>query len=189
MKVFTMQNGRATEGAVVKTLPIGGVDRPVLTVGQDGRGRKLGFILVQLLPEQQEELARNGRTTITDCRINETPRRIISCGPSADDKVLCVLRTHIGFRGSNYHTGDWDPEKEDYLPFPGEVIAWGRIAQGDAGRMGSGEQLLAVIPKGVVFRTAYTGRLYGEPEEHFWCFDGETILSLTRDEREATCIF
>jgi hypothetical protein len=68
-------------------------------------------------------------------------------------------------------------------------LAEGRIAQGDAGRMGWGTQLIAVVPKGAVFRTAYTGRLYGRPSAHYYLFNGETILSATWEERVASELF
>ena len=60
----------------------------------------------------------------------------------------------------------WDAifeRKLEFHPFPGEILCKGIIAQGQAGRMGSGEQLVAVMPRGVVFRTGYSGRLYGAP--------------------------
>ena len=79
------------------------------------------------------------------------------------------------------------PEK--FLLFPGEIIAEGTIAQGDAGRAGSGDQIVALMPHGVVFRTGYSGRLYGKPSAHYYVFDGEKILAATREEREASDIF
>lgn len=71
-----------------------------------------------------------------------------------------------------------------YAEFPGEILITGIIAQGGAGRMGSGSQLIALIPRGVVFRTSYTGRLYGNPAAHYMEFDGKTIISMTRKERD-----
>ncbi|MFA7177996.1 MAG: hypothetical protein WC114_12165 [Smithellaceae bacterium] len=142
---------------------------------------------------------------------------------SADSSALAivVLRTKIGFRGGNSHTGDrrgwrcskygcaargegaapdacpecgaggWDGgPKNDFGPFPGEILAEGMIAQGDAGRMGNGRQLVAVVPKGIVFRTSYSGRLYGNPSAHYYVFTGEKILGgLTWDERCASDVF
>lgn len=72
----------------------------------------------------------------------------------------------------------------ELAPFPGEVICRGTIAQGDAGRMGGNEQLIAVMPRDVWFRTAYTGRLYGAPAEHYYRFDGERIIAVTWEERQ-----
>lgn len=133
---------------------------------------------------------------------------------TTDEKIIVVFNTSIGYRGGNSHTGDragWkcsrcDASGEGNVPetcpkcgvddptlnfaaFPGEIITTGHIAQGDAGRMGSGEQLVAVMPKGVVFRTAYSGRLYGAPAAHYYKWDGERLLAATWSERAATDIF
>jgi len=110
----------------------------------------------------------------------------------AADFCLVAFRTKIGFRGGNSHTGDrLNPASADagFVDFPGEVICRGVIAQGDAGGMGSGEQIVAVMPRGVVFRTGYSGRLYGEPAAHYYAYDGERILSATWAEREASDCF
>jgi hypothetical protein len=139
---------------------------------------------------------------------------------TADDKVIVVFRTKIGFRGGNDHTGDRDgwkctacnevgtgetPEtcpkcsaKSDswssgpslqFATFPGEKLASGTIAEGTAGRMGSGEQMIAVMPKGVVFRTSYSGRLYGNPSAHYYVWNGEKLISATWEERAAADLF
>lgn len=83
----------------------------------------------------------------------------------------------------------WEPIQLRFKPFPGEILVKGVIAQGLAGRMGSGEQLVAVMPKGVVFRTGYSGRLYGAPAAHYYVFDGEKILAATWEERMLTELF
>jgi hypothetical protein len=76
-----------------------------------------------------------------------------------------------------------------FASFPGQILAKGYIAQGAAGRMGSGEQIVALIPKDVVFRTSYSGRLYGAPGAHYYKWDGENLLAATWDERAAADIF
>ena len=155
--------------------------------------------------------------------------------------AILVLRTPIGYRGSNGHTGDRNLEicviREQYrkeieaivsgkipnwnfteaynrismdrkdellragIPedsfesklifssWPGKAIVDGIIAQGDAGAMGSGKQLICLMPKDVVFRTYYEGRLYGREPEHYYVFDGETVISATQQERVASDIF
>ena len=45
------------------------------------------------------------------------------------------------------------------------------------------------MPKGIVFRTGYRGRLYGRPSAHFYLFDGEKILAATWDERQSSDCF
>lgn len=79
--------------------------------------------------------------------------------------------------------------RRSFAKFPGTILATGIIAQGDAGAMGNGEQLLAIVPKGVVFRTAYSGRLYGAPSAHYHLFDGGKIVSLTKEERDVSELF
>jgi hypothetical protein len=86
-------------------------------------------------------------------------------------------------------TGSWSGPKPQYAAFPGRVIARGYIAQGEAGGMGGGEQLVAIMPKGVVFRTSYWGRLYGAPDAHYYKWDGEQLLAATREERDAADLF
>ena len=68
--------------------------------------------------------------------------------------------------------------------FPGEIICEGRIAQGDAGYMGGNEQIVAIMPADIWFRTRYTGRLYGAPESHYYKFDGERLIAVTWEERQ-----
>ncbi|MCS7064299.1 MAG: hypothetical protein NZM04_09740 [Methylacidiphilales bacterium] len=65
----------------------------------------------------------------------------------------------------------------------------GVIAQGHAGRIGSGGPLVAVIPRGVVFRIAYSGRMYGRPREYFCLYDGSRVITATRDQRELGDLF
>ncbi len=86
-------------------------------------------------------------------------------------------------------TGSWDGPKFNFAKFPGEVVARGYIAQGDAGRMGGGEQFIALMPKGVVFRTEYSGRLYGAPSSHYYKWDGTKLLAATWDERANADLF
>ncbi|MFA6511997.1 MAG: hypothetical protein WCV86_02665 [Patescibacteria group bacterium] len=122
---------------------------------------------------------------------------------------------HTGDRNGLFRVGDsWDPwaasgltleeaqalcaehevdssriRPDGFLPFPGEVITRGYIAQGGAGRMGGGEQLVALVPKDVVFRTSYSGRLYGGPGAHYYVWDGEKVLAATWEERSAADLF
>ena len=71
-----------------------------------------------------------------------------------------------------------------FRPFPGQVLVSGYTAQGDAGRMGGGAQIVALVPRGVVFRAGRSGRLYGAPAAHYYVFDGERVLTATWEERE-----
>ncbi len=83
----------------------------------------------------------------------------------------------------------WDGPSLSFAKFPGEIIATGYIAQGEAGRAGWGEQIIALVPRGAVFRTAYTGRLYGAPGSHYYMWDGSKLLAATWDERVVADLF
>ena len=248
MKIFTIENGKVTEGAKVDsfTLKGAGVSIPAIIIGEEGRGRKLGVLPVQLLPEQYKEWKENGYVYIHSATVGATkagkPKLFQTEDVDTTEKCICVFRTQIGFRGTNEHTGDrkeeywvreWYasfpesvPMKErytreevqrysreyltarypgkdisqyspnagfkrvlDFYPFPGEILCEGIIAQGQAGRMGSGSQLVAVMPAGIVFRTGYSGRLYGAPSAHYYVYRHGQLLSATWEEREVSDIF
>jgi hypothetical protein len=204
MKIYTVESGNVIEGAKVDsfTLKGAGATIPAILVGEEGRGRRLGVLPVQLLPEKYKEWQDKGEVVISAAEVGETkagrPKLIETSGITDTSFCICVFRTRIGYRGANEHTGDrdggteedfWGAEHPTFLPFPGEVLCEGIVAQGDAGRMGSGSQLVAVMPAGIVFRTGYSGRLYGEPAEHYYLFRDGQLLSATWEEREVADIF
>ena len=204
MKIFTIESGEVSEGARVDsfTLKGAGVTIPAVIIGEEGRGRQLGVLPVQLLSDSYKEWQEKGRTHIFFAEIGTTkagkPKLFQTKDVDTTEKCICVFRTQIGFRGENSHTGDrdggmkrdyWGTEHPTFHPFPGEVLCEGIIAQGEAGRMGSGSQIVAVMPAGIVFRTGYSGRLYGAPSAHYYIYRDGRILSATWEEREVAEIF
>ena len=240
MKVFTIENGTVTEGARVEsfTLQGAGVSIPAILIGEEGRGRRLGILPVQLLPDSHKEWQEKGYTHILSARVGTTkagkPKLFQTEDADTTEKCVCIFRTMIGYRGGNSHTGDrkeeyWIPNwvgssklsalgkklKEKYTKeearkiaeevnssfdalfskelefhlFPGEILSEGIIAQGAAGRVGSGCQYVAVIPENIVFRTGYSGRLYGAPSADYYIFRDGRILAATWEEREISDIF
>jgi len=248
MKIFTIKSGVVETGVRVNsfTLKGAGVTIPAVIIGEEGRGRQLGVLPVQLLSDSYKEWLEKGRTRIFFAEIGTTkagkPKLFQTEDADTLEKCICVFRTEIGYRGGNSHTGDrkeeywvrkWYtsfpesvPIKErytreevlrysreylearypgedidqysptagfrrrlDFYPFPGEVLCEGIIAQGDAGRMGSGSQLVAIMPENIVFRTGYSGRLYGAPGAHYYIYRDGQILSATWEEREVAEIF
>lgn len=224
-RVFTVESGRVTEGAQVKKFHLqgAGIDIPAIVIGEDGSGRELGLLPVQLTEGQQEWEENKGQVRIEVVEVGTTkagkPKLFQSSSPVSDEKVVVVFLTQIGFRGGNSHTGDrsgWKcssyscdavgteleiPEVcpkcsgtynrpvHNFAKFPGEVLIKGVIAEGAAGRAGSGQQLVAVMPKGIIFRTGYSGRLYGGPSAHYYVWTGEKLLSATWDERVSADLF
>ena len=94
-----------------------------------------------------------------------------------------------------FHSEDWEREiieferHCDFKPFPGKILTRGVIAQGGAGRMGSGDQIISLIPKDTVWRTRYYGRLYGAANHHYHIWNGDKLISATREERELADLF
>ena len=240
MKVFTVENGTVTEGARVETFTLqgAGITIPAILIGEEGRGRKLGILPVQLFPDSHKEWQEEGYVYINFAEIGTTkagkPKLFQTEDADTTEKCVCIFRTMIGYRGGNSHTGDrkeeyWVPNwvgssklsdlslelKEKYTkeearkiaeevnssldalfrreiefhPFPGEILCEGIIAQGAAGRVGSGYQYVAVMPEDTVFRTGYSGRLYGTPSADYYIFRDGRILAATWEEREISDIF
>ncbi len=204
MKIFTIESGKVTEGVRVDsfTLKGAGVTIPAILIGEEGRGRILGVLPVQLLPDTYAEWLEKGYTHILSATVGTTksgkPKLFQTEDADTTEKCICVFRTKIGFRGGNSHTGDrdggteedyWGIERPTFHPFPGEILCEGVIAQGDAGRMGWGMQLVAIMPANTVFRTGYSGRLYGAPSEHYYVYRDGQLLSATWEEREVAEIF
>jgi hypothetical protein len=197
-EIHTIRNGTTIPVAEINTLTLKSGDTiPAIIVGEYGRGRERGVLPVANLNKEQKEVyfASLGQTK------TGKPKLFAATSATETDKVIVVFRTPIGFRGSNSHTGDktgeeigknvWgdDVLKDVYAEFPGEVLVEGTIAEGEAGRMGSGRQLIALIPKNKVFRISYSGRLYGKPNAHYGVWNGKELIVLTQEEREVSDLF
>jgi hypothetical protein len=246
MKIFTVTNGVVSLGATVGRLILkgAGIEIPAILIGEKGRGREQGVLPVVLSAEDLSDF-RNGKIVqVLEGSVGKTKseRPNLESHPASvkpsTAECLCVLRTPMGFRGGNAHTGERtdiscpnrgttmqyrsrcsenaysssggcgvrllpeglsieDGERmmtsgivhpdegmiRTFAPFPGTTLVRGVIAEGAAGRMGSGDQFIAIIPSNTTFRTAYSGRLYGKPGSHYYVFNGERVLSATWDER------
>ena len=200
MQIFTIQGGKAQSGATVGCLELSnGTKIPAIIIGEEGRGRKRAALPVTLNRESQAVWNESGSVVISFAKLGETKSgkpKLIQSDTAAeyDERFIAVFRTNIGYRGSNAHTGDraenWTQDSQIYGTFPAEsILEIGRIAQGQAGRMGSGEQLIAVMPKKTVFRTQLSGRMYGRQSCHYYYHNGEEVLSATWDERDAADMF
>lgn len=195
MKVFTVSNGTVELGARVEEVKIesAGFSFKAISVGERGRGRILATLPVdEKALNSSKEVAKVFNADLGKTKSGKT--KLFKESNSNNESCIVVFRTDIGFRGGNNHTGDRTPETMEsddpkFLEFPGEILLKGVIAQGDAGRMGSGAQIIAIMPKGVVFRTSYYGRLYGAPSAHYYIFDGEKIIAVTWEERCSSDIF
>jgi hypothetical protein len=234
-KIFTIgsASGIVEEGATVEKFKLSGagIYIPAILVGEEGRGRKLGVLPVQLLEDSRKNYEEKGEVKIFFGELGQTrsgyPKLFEKEGHASSEEALVVFRTKIGFRGWNSHGGDrviepcpnqgkeieadyrgecplcgikmsknpnywihpFDGVRIYHSEFPGKVIVEGIIAQGQAGRMGSGKQIIALVPRGIIFSTQYGGRLYGAPSAHYYVFNGSEIISATWKERQVADIF
>ena len=237
-RVYTIVSGQVSEGAEVQKFALrgAGVDIPAILLGETGRGRSLGILPVDLPNGLYGEWQEKGKVRIVAAEVGETkagkPKLFAKDAANSNEKLVCVFKTGMGYRGGNSHTGDgyirpcsyrgkelkayhkcpeceielfaasvdsetmWKgilhPDKGGKVawhPFPGQVLCTGVIADGAAGRRGSGEQLVVVMPADEVFRTGYSGRLYGRPSAHYYKLVNVKLLALTWDERTASDLF
>lgn len=161
------------------------------TIGQEGRNRQEIIIPIDLQPGVFARLRAGEKVQLEHAVIRHTLSgnpKLRQIEETQADSFIAIIRTPFGYRGDNEHTGDLD-EQGNALPFPGEIIARGRIADGNAGRMAQGEHLLAVIPLRTVFRARIGGRRYGKPEQYFYFHDGQQLYAFTEEERRAADIF
>lgn len=217
MKIYTIGDGTVENGAKIEKFHLKKieVEIPAILVGEEGRGRALGVLPVELLPENFQKFSRGEETIVKYGRLGQTKNgrpKLFEDASENSEAAIIVFRTPIGFRGHNSHTGDYalcekcggtgkvpgtsyaDCDVCDdgmvFQPFPGQVIVSGIIAQGLAGRMGEGEQIIAIIPYEAVFCQHIHGRRYGAPHHYFYKITKEKILGgVTRTERETTDLF
>jgi len=174
LKVFTIFGPTVEEGAAVEEFVLSsGVKIAALLVGEKGRGRELGVLpVVGVRPGERIYAAQVGQTASGKPKLLAVPPEHAAPAPA-----IVVLRTGIGFRGGNSHVGEF------------MTIVRGVIAQGIAGRMGSGEQLVVLLPEEKVLKVRRFGRLYGAPPEYHYVLREGKILVATPEERELAEIF
>jgi len=219
MKIFTINSGAVENGAKVDKLVLSqpGVTIAAILVGEKGRGRDLGTLPVaDVEPDDRIDACELSQTKSGKPKLiphaNEAESQTCLVvfktkigfrggnSHTGDRNGLHAVRsllnpiTDVSLEDAQHYCQEHEIHPDNikpagFLPFPGEIICRGSIAQGDAGAMGSGAQIIAVIPRNVVFRTGYSGRLYGAPSAHYYVFNGSKILAATWEERELTEIF
>ena len=192
MKLYTIIESTIIDGITIekKELKGAGIVIPTIIVGERGRGSQEGIMPVDLLPESSAKFQKNGQVSIKFGNLGKTrkelPKLIETIEVDKEDN-FCLIKfsTPIGFRGCNSHTGEPLNEALDtkeYAQFPGQILIRGIISQGAAGNMGSGEQLIALMPKNMIFRIHIGGRRYGHPHEYRGLWDGTQIMCLPLEE-------
>lgn len=152
-----------------------------ILVGEEGRGRKLGVLPVAGEFETRAPTPGNPAVgLVRAAQIGETrsgsAKLIAVPAPDTDEAAIVVFQTAIGFRGDNAHQG------MNGADLPGRILVDGRIAQGQAGAMGSGRQIVLLLPKDEVVHVHIGGRMYGEPRDWYYVFNGTAIIARTTEQ-------
>lgn len=129
-----------------------------LTCGEEGRGRRLGFVPLTR-DWQSEAIKLNGNYDVT-----KTQKGNWLIVPGNSRGIILVTNWYDGFRGSLSHNIDNLLEEGKV-----EILAKGATAEGDAGRMGGEEQFILKITQNCQLRYHKQGRVYGEPRD--WVVD------------------
>ncbi len=185
-KVFEIREDKAKKMHVDKYETLTKVEIPAVQLGEKGRGRKPAVIPIHLSEKTKQKWQCGEYIEIDKVELtkNSADRWIFKETDQEPNNqfAIVIMKQPIGFRGSNEYYGA--PTPSSHEPFTGKLIAQGVIAQGDAGRMGSGGQIAALVPKGEWFGTKIYGRRYGRPHNYQYCFDGKNIVIATPEERE-----
>lgn len=178
MKVFTIREEHASQGHVLSIYEAksGAFKIPAILVGERGRGRHLGVLPVGGVSIKEVEdgyilmNASLGKTQAGKPKVFVMPE-------NGHDKAypshhIIVWLGHIGFRGSNSID----------LPDGTITLVEGIIAQGAAGRMGSGTQGVYMVPYPSKIKVHVGGRLYGAPSEYLYVIEENGIQVFCDDE-------
>lgn len=141
-------------------------------IGELGRGRKLVSVLCPdesvLVPVPDGQVENRFRLMSVPCE-------------SGARAVVVLVKDYSGFRGNWLAT---DPSTKGAPSW--KVIAEGRCAQGDAGRMGGGPEYLAILGEGQSVEIVRTGRLYGDSSRLLMRNDGGEVVVSDADADAAT---
>jgi hypothetical protein len=166
MKLYTIDYENVAKGVDVRQFELAnGTKIPAIVIGETGRGQRLGVLPVRLTPASMEEFRRKRSTKIAHGVLVQTktgrPALQETEYTTDDNEVLIVFLAGIGYRGGN--SLDTYPESGRISD---HIIVSGKIAQGEAGRMGAGGQWILRARPGDRFRFTKSGRLYGAPSTY-----------------------
>lgn len=185
---------------------------PVIIVGQQGPERMRDVLTVNLFGSLQHIWGEEGSVNIAAAALGQTQsgdnwKLFAGDKADTDEEIICLFRTKYGSRGRKAHTGDrcgWKcssphcfangpgemPEEcpvckmKDgssaapvwmFREFPGQILARGVCADS--------QEIIAKMPRGVIFCTHYTNSPYGAPDSHYYVWTGLELICATWDER------
>lgn len=133
-----------------------------ITCGEEGRGRKLGFIPLAKVYQTKENIITDRFTE--EIEVIKTKGNWLIIPSEKKEGLILVTEWYGGFRGSITNNIQELVEQNKI-----EILATGRTAEGDAGRMGGEDQYILKILKSCKIYYTKHGRTYGNPKN--WVID------------------
>jgi len=143
--------------------------------GELGRGRRLVFYPLGSRDFPATEPAPDGDQDYDLIPVSEGRAHILVRGSGRQQGYLALLSLDPGFRGSATYEVDG----------AAEVLAEGREAQGDAGRMGGAPCPVLRVTGPCVIRWHRDGRLYGDHPDWVAVYDGQSWVVQPDDPQYA----
>ena len=180
MKVYTANERGVTLGAMVTPYQLtSGREIAAVSVGEEGRGRWVGFVPVRLTPAAQSQLAEKGETII----FYVAPWKAVDGDKMVFDQlkedhnnstghVCLVLNFAYGYRGTVTYE----------FPENVNILADGCKADGAAGRMAGGCEYVILMEGPGIIRVHRTGRLYGGESDFLVVVKGGDVTLTTPNE-------
>lgn len=164
MRCFTVRS-KVVEGLTVKGAPY-----PHVEVGEAGRGRVMARVA---LGARDFEVPPKVLTHASAIRTRAKGTVLLVQEKDGDTRrALVLLAVPMGYRGGTA----WDGLDEV------TILAEGTVAEGAAGRMGSYQEYLAILPPGARLVCHRHGRLYGDPAQVHVHWTGEELRVGAMDE-------
>ena len=147
-------------------------------VGEYGRGRELQFVPLHpsLVPKKDEKTVYTSQMHFietADLAVTKSGGHILVPAKEQDNLALVKVYGKEGYRGSLKYT---------FSNHEQQIIAKGCYAQGDAGRMGGGEEYLVILYPGDRIDIRRLGRLYGGNKKVAIEWDGKELKVYDPDE-------
>lgn len=139
-----------------------------ITCGEEGRGRKLGFIPLAKVYQTKENIATDRFTEeieiIFTLSIKAQKGNWLIIPSERKEGLIVVTEWYGGYRGRISDNIDELVEQNKI-----KILATGRTAEGDAGRMGGEDQYILKILGSCKIYYTKCGRTYGNPKD--WVID------------------
>ncbi len=186
MKVFTIQDNLVSPGAKANSmLSKSGKRIPIICVGE--QQWQEGFRCLPVVLTKEQEALWNGKKNakIFYTRLMRCKRlAAIDTYPNSCEHALIVFKGNIGQGGSNSYLGDLKDDLKTYDSFPGRILKKGKIGHFYLGKVYTGTQVIAIVPKNTIFSFVKKGQMQEQnKEEYFFYFDGHDIFSMTKAQR------